>query len=77
MQEIVETFIENNDVTFEMVAKVNGEVVVRFESDQSFDDLTGYSTLADDAFDTYVTKEEEARIDYQHSVEADRADGSY
>lgn len=51
---MIEDFINNNEVVFEMRATVNGEEVVKWTSDISFDDVSGFAYLADEAFDQYV-----------------------
>lgn len=71
MNDIIETFIENNDVTFKLVAIVNGEEVVKYESDYSFDDVSGFSDQADEAFNNYVIQQAADLIDYRESMEAD------
>jgi len=54
MQELIEQFIEDNDVEFKLVVVVNGEEIVKYTSNDSFDDVTGYSDLADRSFERYV-----------------------
>ena len=63
MQEQVESFIENNDVEFKMVAIVNGEEVVVYTSNESFDDVSGYAYIADEAFNKYVMQDLEDAAD--------------
>lgn len=63
MQEIIEDYIENNDVIFEMRVLVDGEPIVRYTSLQSFDDVASFAELADEAFNSYVLSNEQDRLD--------------
>jgi hypothetical protein len=54
-----------------MVAVVNGEEVIAYESTQSFDDVTGYSDQADEAFNQYVIQQAADAIDFRESIEVD------
>ncbi len=54
MEEELLKFHEDNDVTYEIRALVNGEEVIKYSDYLSFDGLRGYAEQADEAMDAYI-----------------------
>lgn len=64
LQEIIDKYIEDNEITFVLQAvNGDGEVIVKAESSQSFDDVSGHSWQLDQAFNKVVMEAEESKDD--------------
>lgn len=69
LQELIDKYIQDNEVTFILQAvNGDGEVLVKAESSQSFDDVSSESWQLDQAFNKIVMESEEGRDDDLHDA---------
>ena len=71
MEDLVRDYIEKHEVTFELRAvDGDGETLVRFTGN-SFDDVTGYASLADQTLEKLVQEDEEDRLELERQRQED------
>lgn len=70
MEDLITNYLENNDVTFKMTCVVNGEEIITFTGN-SFDDVSEYSQIADEAFEQHVQNEAYDMAELMASIELD------
>ena len=78
MEEVIDRFIETESVKFELRAiNGDGEVLVKFDSSFSADDVTGYSYLVDEKIlqlaIEYSKNEAEAKADMEAEAQMQEA----
>ena len=71
VDELIEKFHEENDVEYELVAKVGDEIIVRHTSSISADDVSGYSYLTDEAMEKYILDYYQDQAEYKVEAEAE------
>lgn len=70
MEDLIQTYLDNNEVEFKISCIINGEEVIKFTGN-SFDDVSDYSQLADEAFEHHVQSEAYDMAELMASVELD------
>lgn len=71
MEEAINQFHESHEVVYTLVAVVDGEVVAKFTSDQSADDVASYSALLDEHMQKHIIDDANSRAEYLAEAEAE------
>lgn len=66
MEELIQQYHEDNGITYIMQAVNNdGDVIVKYESDFSFDDVSGFSSQGDSYIEAYILDELNSKAEYE------------
>lgn len=73
MEELIQQYHEDNGITYIMQAvNSDGDVIVKYESELSFDDVASYSAVADEYIEKYIIDELASKAEYEAEDLAER-----
>lgn len=74
IDELIDNYLENHNIHFELRAvKDDGEVVAKYSSDISADDVSGYAGLLDEKIMQLAIEENNDHYEYMKEAEAEDA----
>lgn len=71
MDEAIQKYHEDHEVVYTLMATVDGEVVAKYTSEISADDVSGFATLTDEAMQKHIIDDANARAEYLAESEAE------
>ena len=71
MEEVLNQYHEDHDVKYTLMVEIDGELLAKYESNQSADDVSGYAGLLDNVVAEHIIQDVNEAAEYKAEAEAE------
>ena len=71
MEDLIQKYHDSHNVVYELRAIVDGKVTIKYTSSISFDDVSGFASLADERMEKDIISDASDRAEYLAEADAE------